>query len=94
MKILLIIFMVIMTAFYFFGKYMPLEKVKPFFFNKFPEKYAKLLFNFCGALLIASCVLYVVLTIVFLWNASIEIVVAIGTFFFLKDVGRIIKDKK
>ena len=94
MKALLIIFMVLMTLFTYFGKYMPLEKIKPFFFKNLPDKIAKSLFNTVGALLVASSVVYIILVIVLLWNAPIEIIAAIGIFFFIKDIGRVIKDRK
>jgi hypothetical protein len=83
-----------MTILVYTAKYMPLEKIKPFFFSKFPDKFARLLFNFCGAILIAASVLYVVLTVILLWNAPTEILIGVGVFFFLRDVGRVIKDKK
>jgi hypothetical protein len=73
---------------------LPLEKIKPFIFSRFPDRYAKLIFNSAGALLIAASVLYIILVIVLLWNAPIEIIAAIGIFFFIKDIGRVIKDRK
>ena len=94
MKIAIIIFMVLMTLFTYFGKYLPLEKIKPFFFNRFPERYAKLIFNTAGALLITSCALYLILVFIFILNAPTEIVAALALFFIGKEIFKWIKEAK
>jgi len=73
---------------------MPLQNVKPFIYKHFPSRYARIVWNTVGAILIAAAITYLTLVVIFLFNAPTEVVVAIGTFFFLRDIYKVIKERK
>jgi hypothetical protein len=60
MKIALTIFVVIMTLFVMFGRFMPLEKIRPYIFSKFKNKFANILINTIGAIIIVASIFYLI----------------------------------
>lgn len=86
--------MVIMTSVLYLGKFLPLEKIRPYLFNKFPEKYAKLIFNTFIAVFVAASILYLIIVIILIFKLPTEMLWPFVLVFFIRDLIRVVKDKK
>lgn len=83
--------MVIMTLFVVFGKFIPLEKIRPYIFNKFQNKFAHILFNTLGAILVTASIVY--LLVLFLGLLKISECFVLPILFIIVIVS-FIKEKK
>lgn len=60
MKIVLTIFLVIMTLFVMFGRFIPLEKIRPYIFSKFQNKFANILLKTLAAIIVTASIIYLI----------------------------------
>ena len=89
MKTALMIFMAIMTLFVVFGKLIPMEKIRPYIFNTFQNKFAHILFNTLGAILVTASIVYLLVLLFGLFKISeyfiLPILIIITIISFIKE---------
>lgn len=83
--------MVIMTLFVVFGKFIPLKKIRPYIFNTFQSKFAHILFNTLGAILVTASIIYLLVLFLGIFKLSECLVLPI---LFIIVIASFIKEKK
>lgn len=91
MKTALMIFMVIMTLFVVFGRFIPLEKIRPYIFSRFKNKFAHILFGTLGAILVTASIVYLIVSFLCIFKISECFVLPI---LFIMVIISFIKEKK